>query len=280
MVCEYICYNGERMKLITSDGVKIHYEIKRTGKLAKKPVLFFVHGLGGDCLAWEKELEYFWKHGYSTVAIDLRGHGLSDDPILPKDYELERMAKDILEIVKKEKIDSYVLIGHCFGGMVSIYAASSNPPGLKSLVLIDTSYRATLLGYDAGTWPRLSKVLEKLAYVFPIEPPRIHDNYEPFVGGMDIDIQRFISDIKSTSTRSYLICCSKLAKYDAESLFKKIKTPTLVVCGNEDSIFPEEISLKLASRIKKAEFMGIVGTNHIIVLSKPKELAEEIEKFI
>ncbi len=101
------------------DGTKICYQYaKKSDKC-----LVFVHGLVGDMTAWNPEREYFEKLGFSTAALDLRGHGLSDRSTNPSFYDFKNFAEDIKALIKHIEVKKPVMIGHCFGGIISLYFA-------------------------------------------------------------------------------------------------------------------------------------------------------------
>ena len=66
------------------DGAKIFYSLSKRSN----SWLIFVHGMGGDETAWIKERAYFTKLDFSTLALDLRGHGLSARSQKPDFYQI------------------------------------------------------------------------------------------------------------------------------------------------------------------------------------------------
>ena len=42
-----------------------------------KPLIIFVHGSGLTHMTWVLQTRYFAFHGYSVLALDMPGHGLS-----------------------------------------------------------------------------------------------------------------------------------------------------------------------------------------------------------
>lgn len=132
-------------KYFTSfDGAKIHY----TKKLKDKDKwLIFLHGFGGDLNAWNAERDIFHSLNYSTIAMDLRGHGLSERRDDKKFYKLENLSKDVLALIEKEKIKDFVIIGHCLGGMVAIYLYAKYLKSSRGLVLVDTSFKPPFFSY-------------------------------------------------------------------------------------------------------------------------------------
>src|SRR3989344_6386457 len=110
------------------DGAKIYYD--KTVR-DKNKWLIFLHGFGGDLTAWQKERAYFAKLGLSTIAMDLRGHGLSARSDKKDFYKLESFAKDVQMLIQHESIKNAILVGHCFGGMVAIYFQAIFPNSSK-----------------------------------------------------------------------------------------------------------------------------------------------------
>lgn len=265
-------------KYFTSfDGAKIYYH--KTTK-DKNKWLIFLHGFGGDLTAWQKERAYFTRLGFSTVAMDLRGHGYSDRVDNKDFYKLENFAKDVRALIEHESIKNTVIIGHCFGGMVSIYFQSLFPKLSKGLILIDTSYKPPFIGNSFVSRVLLTHILDLLSKVMPNVERKGHINFNKFVGTSDLDIKRIFSDILHTSLRSYLMLCDNLVNLDAEKLLGKITVPTLVVEGTNDSIFPPEIAQALSKRIKNSQLTLIEGANHIIVINNPKDLEKTMEDFL
>lgn len=261
---------------LSFDQSKIYYHVNY-GKSDKWVI--FLHGLGGDLTAWENERRHFDSLGLNTVAVDLRGHGLSARSTKEDFYAFGNFAKDIELLAQEEKIKSGVLVGHCFGGMVAICLAAQNPEFLKGLVLVDTTYKPPIFGKTVGQ-TLLRVILRSLAFCAPTLKEKGHAHFEKFVGTSDIDLERIASDIFHTSLQSYLLMCDTLVGYEADTLLKKIKVPTLVICGTNDTIFSPEISEEIKGRIKTSQIELIEGGNHILVLNNPKDLNESIERFL
>ena len=127
-------------KITSFDGTQINYSLSKNSE--NDAYLVFLHGLGGDLTAWKKELNFFKSKGISTLAVDLRGHGKSDRPDLLDKYKLEYFARDVKTIIDHEKIKKLIIVGHCFGGVVTIMFHKLFPNLAKSYILVDTTYKA------------------------------------------------------------------------------------------------------------------------------------------
>lgn len=258
------------------DGAKIFYSLSKRSD----SWLIFVHGMGGDETAWDKERDYFSKLGFSTLAFDLRGHGFSGRSQKPGFYQMVNFAQDLKSLIDHLKIKRACIIGHCFGGMVAMIFASKYSGLLKSLILVDTSYKPPFISNRYLDKKILSLMLEILSKNLPDFHVRGHVNFNSFAGTTDLDWNRLKSDILHTSLRSYLSICKNLINFDGRALLTGIKVPTLVVEGEKDTIFPPEIASYIAGRIRGTELDLIPNANHIIVINNPGELSESIEKFL
>ncbi len=259
------------------DGAKIYYH-KITQD--KNKWLVFLHGFGGDLTAWDKEREYFTRLGISTIAMDLRGHGLSARSGKKDFYKLENFAKDVEALIIKERLKKPVIVGHCFGGMVTIYFEAQFPNRSQGLVLVDTSYKPPFVSYNGVERVLLKQIIGLMLKFMPDLKKEGHRNFNQFIGTNDLDARRIISDILHTSLKSYLTICDNLIDLNAKELLNKILVPTLVVEGSQDTVFTPQIAKYLSSRIKKSQLDLLPGANHILVLNNPNDLATAIEGFL
>jgi pimeloyl-ACP methyl ester carboxylesterase len=131
----------------TSDGARIHYDSAGAG-----PALLLVHGLGDDRLIW-RTLRVQLSTSFTTVALDLRGHGESTGG---SDYDPFALHRDIDAVVAAERLERPFLIGHSLGGVaVSTYAARRPVSGV-----INVDQRLELSGL-ATSVRRLEKELQE-----------------------------------------------------------------------------------------------------------------------
>lgn len=115
---------------ISADGEEINYLLEGNGETA----LIFVHGWCCDLTYWYDQMTHFYPD-YTVICIDLAGHGKSG--LMRDDYTMAAFGADVNAVIKKEKIDNYVLIGHSMGGAVITEAALASPKGVRGLVGVD-----------------------------------------------------------------------------------------------------------------------------------------------
>jgi pimeloyl-ACP methyl ester carboxylesterase len=122
--------------LVVSDsGDRIHY-LDWGGE--GSPGVVLVHGLGASAWAWTSPARRLARER-RTVAMDLRGHGLSDAPTASGAYGLEELASDVVAVAEGAGAagGGVVLAGHGFGAIVTAAAAARLGGRCSRLVLVD-----------------------------------------------------------------------------------------------------------------------------------------------
>src|SRR5512138_2779057 len=75
--------------------------------------LVFIHGLGGQAMQWQYQLQHASLEN-RVIAIDLRGHGLSDAPA--SGYTIDQLIADLETALTLLKVKGkFILVGHSFG---------------------------------------------------------------------------------------------------------------------------------------------------------------------
>ena len=119
---------------ILINGLRYHYYYDNLGKT---PILL-LHGLASTGRIWEKAAQRLVENGFSLYALDIRGHGNSDQA--ETGYDFETISQDIAAFVHACDLNNPILIGHSWGAMVALdYAArfSFGPRAPSALVLAD-----------------------------------------------------------------------------------------------------------------------------------------------
>lgn len=109
--------------------LRIHY-IEHPG--AGTPVVL-IHGLPGTAADWEDVTPLL--AGHRTIAIDRPGFGYSTGGYVPFDRQLEV----IHELLAKLNVSRPILVGHSYGGTISLGYAERYPREVSGLVLVDAA---------------------------------------------------------------------------------------------------------------------------------------------
>ncbi|HEX2139794.1 MAG TPA: alpha/beta hydrolase [Woeseiaceae bacterium] len=104
-----------KSRMVTGGGgAQLH--VVDAGNAAKRPILF-IHGLSQCWLAWRRQLESALAEDFRLVAMDLRGHGLSDKP---RDAygDSKLWADDVNAVIQQLELEQPVLCGWSYGPLV------------------------------------------------------------------------------------------------------------------------------------------------------------------
>jgi pimeloyl-ACP methyl ester carboxylesterase len=109
--------------------LRIHY-IEHAG--TGTPVVL-IHGLPGTAEDWEDVTPLL--AGHRTIAIDRPGFGYSSGGYVPFNRQLEA----IHELLGKLNVRRPILVGHSYGGTISLGLAERYPSDVSGLVLVDAA---------------------------------------------------------------------------------------------------------------------------------------------
>ena len=113
------------------------------------PVAVFVHGWACSAYSWHRNLRAVADAGIRAIAVDLKGHGLSDKPLDAAGYTLPAMGAHLLAILDALGLDETVLVGHSMGGAIALRLAIDAPERVLGLVL------PAPVGFGAIGWMRV-----------------------------------------------------------------------------------------------------------------------------
>jgi epoxide hydrolase 4 len=103
-------------------GVRLHYAKAGTGDR----LVILLHGFPECWYSWRHQLIAL-SDQYTVVAPDLRGFNLSDKPKAVRDYAVEKVADDVLGLIRHFGRERAAVIGHDWGAGVAWYLGFNHP---------------------------------------------------------------------------------------------------------------------------------------------------------
>ena len=235
------------------DGVSIHY--RDSGEENLRPVVI-MHGWGCnvDTVA---SIEALFKGKMRTVNIDLPGHGQSSEP--PAVWGIEDFTTLIEKFIKKLGLERPSLIGHSFGGRISILLSSRND--VDKVLLVDS----------AGIKPKRSLNYYRKVYTFKAIKHIVTFFLGKKKGQEKLDRMRAkkgSADYRSSSPRMRAVM-SKCVNEDLKSVMPMIKAPTLLIWGEDDTATPLSDAETMKRLIPDAGLVSFPGCGHYSFLDNP-----------
>jgi len=146
--------DGQKIK---TNGIELNvYDSGGDGE-----VIILTHGLTANMICWQGLLDAGLQDDFRLILVDLRGRGHSDQP--KTGYHMEDHAQDILGLMDHYGIESAVIGGHSFGGLLTMYLCANYPERVKQMIIIDAGKEAT----DPSVLPKIKPSLDRLGKLVP-----------------------------------------------------------------------------------------------------------------
>lgn len=275
----------EHRMVEVGDGGRIHVVERGTG-----PPIVLVHGVTLGVATWAPQLRGLADR-HRVLAVGQRGHGSS---VAGRDgYSLERLAEDLLEVLEACGVRDAVLVGHSMGGMVSQLLVLDHSVEVRrhvaGLVLVATAAGPllpgpggpTLAGALAGAAGRGLRHAERRGRgMLPFEDlavwaARVSFGIRP--EPLDLELTRSMLTAMAPASMAGLI--EPLLRFDVHARVGGITLPTRVVVGSRDLLTPPRTARALARGIPGAELTVLEGCGHMVMLERPSELDELLDRF-
>lgn len=251
---------------------EIYYEEYGDG-----PPLMLVPGLGGGGSIWAPQIAEFEKH-FRVIIHDHRGAGQSTHSLI--DYSVDQMAADAVALMDGLGIESAHYVGHSTGGAMGQTIAQDHPERLQSLVL-----SATWAGQDSyfrRCFETRREVLVELgldsysrASTLVLMPPW-------WIAQNDSAIaeQAKRLAVNNPPTEVMVSRIDAIMKYDRRAGMADIKTPTLVICAQDDAVTPLHLSNELAGAVPGAEQIVLDRGGHFVPVILPDDYNPPVLDFL
>ena len=262
---------------IASDNTKIYY--KSSGK--GNPIIF-VHGFAATYDVFRIPGKVLGK-SYNTISYDLRGHGLSNEE--DKEVNLERLALDLKELIDYLELNSVKLVGWSLGGSIILeYIKQFKTSKLSKVCLIDISPKIVndkewKLGLYHGNY----SIEDSIKDLDLIKKDWLRFSND-FIKTMSLNLNESSLDIALLKIRdnSPLVMASiwaSLIQKDYRNILSTIDIPTLIIFGEESTLYSREAGKYMNENIIDSKFEVFEGCTHLLVLENPIKLNRVLDSF-
>lgn len=222
-----------------------------------RSTLVFLHGWGQNIEMMKKLADNF-KNRFNILIIDLPGFGLSSEPTYA--WSVYDYSDAVHNLIIHLKLQDISLIGHSFGGKVSIvYASKYN---VSKMVLLASPFKKEVENLSLKT-----KILKFIMKVPGLKT--LGNKMKKRMGSTDY---RNASDMM----RNVLV---KTVNTDVVDEAKKISCPTLLIWGTNDTAVSIKRAYELESLIKDSAVIKFEGASHYAYLERLNEVVNILNSF-
>ena len=220
-------------------------------------VIILLHGLMGGLSNFKEVLDFFSSRDYKVIIPEL--------PIyrLPLKETIVTAFSDFLEdFIEYKKLNNFILLGNSLGGHIGLIYSNKNPDSVKSLVLTGSSgLYENSMGESYPKRENYDYIKRKTQEVF----------YNPRIASKDI-----VDEVYETvNNRDKLLRTLAIAKsairHNMSDELPNIKTPTLLIWGENDLVTPPEVANEFDSLLPNSKLIWIKKCGHAPMMEHPKK---------
>jgi 3-oxoadipate enol-lactonase len=265
---------------VTRDNVRLYFEEAGSGTS-----IIFLHEFAADHTNWEPQIRYF-SRGHRCIAYSSRGYTPSDVPASAHAYTYKHFYTDALAVLDHLKIPKAHFVGLSMGSYSSLQVGLNAPERALSLTLAAVGSGSSLENLDAfrAQCQANAEQYEKIGAFEVAKATREAPSRIPFLlkdprGHADFYDSLARHDSKGSANTMRSFQGGRPSIYTLTDAIRKVPTPTLIICGDEDDNCLEP-SLFLKKHLPASGLAIFPKSGHVLNLEEPALFNEMVERFI
>lgn len=237
----------------------------------QQETLILLHGYTDSSRSWQQTVAIL-QQSYHLIIPDQRGHG--DSEKVSCCYAIPDFANDIVLLMDALAVQSATIVGHSMGSFIAQHLALTQPQRVKKLVLIGSAAKSAANQTLIYIWNLVQTFTPPLPESFIAEwtanPTPVDSN--------------FLNPVKQETSQvpiaTWQHAGQALLSHDPSALLPAIKIPTLIIWGDQDSVFGEADQTQLRAALPTAIFKTYPGIGHNVQWEQGQRVAEDIKTFV
>jgi 3-oxoadipate enol-lactonase len=240
--------------------------------------ILFLHPFPFDHRIWKPQIDFFSK-SYSCISYNIL-EKFETKKSISKVITMDSFVEDFFTVIKKIQYKKLNIIACSLGGYILLRAlekeiliadkyifigtkseADNNETKLKRLIgiedlqtnsrknFLNNFFRNTVTENTLTSNKKMVKALQKIVY-------------------------------KRSTLSSQIALQAAMGRRDTTEILEKITTPTLVLCGEKDTITPVKSMQNFSDKIKGSKFLSVPNSAHICNFENPDFVNNEILNFL
>lgn len=252
------------------DGTRIGYRLD--GDVGK-PVLVLSNSIATTFRMWDGQVDDLSKH-FRVLRYDFRGHGTSSSPAGA--YSLDRLGRDVIELLDSLSIARAHFLGLSLGGFVGQWLGIHAPDRIDRLILSNTS---SYLGPSAPFDERIAEVLK--APDMSATADMFLRNWFParMVAARAPVVEEFRAMLMGIDRPGLAGLFAAVRDSDLRRTIALISRPTLVIAGQHDTVTSPSHGELIAATVPGAT-LTVLPAVHLTNVECPADFLAAVLGFL
>jgi 3-oxoadipate enol-lactonase len=239
------------------------------------PPLVLLHCLGVDHHLWDIAAAGL-ERDFTLLSFDFPGHHETALPRGP--YGVEDLSAQLGAVLAREGVTRAHFAGISLGGLVAQHFAATAPERVAKLLLLDTTPRYT--DESRRMWIERAAAARTNGVASFVDGLLRIWFTDAFIAA-DPPSVRYVRDTLSRcSGEGYALACEALRAADLRPLAPRIKSPTLVLCGDQELPAFRDAARWLAANIEGAHHALLEPARHCSILEQPETFRRRTRDFL
>lgn len=261
--------------------MQVHY--RDEGNKNDSLPLVLIHGIGASLHTWEESVKLL-TDSFRVITLDLPAYGLTG-PNPKRVYSQEFYVQFIDEFLKSIHVNKCIIGGNSLGGAIAWNYTYEHPTKVEKLILIDAA------GYPmiseskpiAFTLAQIPVLKHMLNYITPrfLAKKSVMNVYDDPTKVTEKVVDRYFDLFLREGNRQAFVDRMNFSTYPDHLIrLRTIKTPTLIVWGENDKLIPIENAQKFHADLPNDTLVVLEKTGHVPMEENPDRTVDAIRLFL
>jgi pimeloyl-ACP methyl ester carboxylesterase len=266
-----------RDQFLRLGGRLVHVEQAGSG-----PPVVLLHGFGASTYSWRKVMPGL-AASFHVVAIDFNGFGYTERTREAESYTKEGQGRLVLAVMDALGIGRAHLIGHSYGGGITLWLASRHPERVRSMVLVDSSApsysdtrRSRAAAFTPLTFLYIRSYVLRPAYV---RKALLRSFYDDSLVTPEL-VQAYFDRIRIEGVVAAYRGLTIPRRTPADEVdLETIDVPALLLWGEDDEVISIAAGRRAAEELH-ADLVAFPKTGHVPMEERPDEWLRAVVPFL
>lgn len=256
--------------------MNLHCE--RYSGLSKQNILF-IHGNLASTNWWQpslREWKAFGPNGTGELVFaDWRGCGKNPDWPADKPFSIEDLARDFLTLLRDLNMDEVQVVAHSLGGLIALQMMILEPRRVSRAVFLDP-VGARGVVFDDSMYDAFRQMAESRDLTKAVILSTIKDS-----SNLDENFKEQIADDAFKAVKGIGSSVLKILKtVDLSEAARKVRTPTLIMHGQHDTVIPLKDSEELNRLMTNSKLEILPDAGHCWNAENPGAFVRRLREYL